>query len=490
MRRWKLGICSVLVIIFLSIVVPVNGQEGVEKHILVYFNPDVTVEDPIAAVSAMKPFANFVGKKLGVTFEPYFFKKKVDLERFMTENKVTFGIFSQMYIVENYKKLNFEPILIVQKEGQPYYRKVILVRADSGYETLDDLKGKTLSTTALGEDNIPFLNKVVFRDEINVSEHFGKMQIVDSANSAIMAVLYKQADAAAANYLNFVFLKELNPQVDKQLKSIYTSARTPLPGFVYFKDNCPTELRDKASQEMLVMHENPIGQQTMLAFQVEAWSKATLDNWKETAELLGLSLTDQGSVTIEKEASSTSTVTPPAEQKVETISVEEEKKPREFSIQFSDIRAIEVSDNNVLVITGKVTQEEPGVDSGQVSLYYKLSTGETDTIAMKLVKNSMYEGQITLPKSEASGVEKKSTYTIKPGDTLGKIAKKTLGDSKKYMLIAQLNNITDPNVIFAGTELIIMSGEFHGIDVDYQIHAIDMKGKKFSSRKKFFSVIH
>ncbi len=48
-----------------------------------------------------------------------------------------------------------------------------------------------------------------------------------------------------------------------------------------------------------------------------------------------------------------------------------------------------------------------------------------------------------------------TTYTIQRGDTLGKIAKKTYGDARKYPLIQRANNITDPGRIWVGQVLVI-----------------------------------
>ena len=47
------------------------------------------------------------------------------------------------------------------------------------------------------------------------------------------------------------------------------------------------------------------------------------------------------------------------------------------------------------------------------------------------------------------------TYTVKAGDTLGKIAEKLLGDADKWKEIYEANQdvIKDPNVIRVGMEL-------------------------------------
>lgn len=44
-------------------------------------------------------------------------------------------------------------------------------------------------------------------------------------------------------------------------------------------------------------------------------------------------------------------------------------------------------------------------------------------------------------------------YTVQSGDTLSGIAQKELGDANRYMELANLNGISNPNLIYAGQEL-------------------------------------
>jgi nucleoid-associated protein YgaU len=65
----------------------------------------------------------------------------------------------------------------------------------------------------------------------------------------------------------------------------------------------------------------------------------------------------------------------------------------------------------------------------------------------------------SLPQpSAASGTQR--TYTVKPGDSLSKIAKNFYGNANDYMRIfeANKNTLTDPNEIQAGQELVIPVG--------------------------------
>lgn len=54
----------------------------------------------------------------------------------------------------------------------------------------------------------------------------------------------------------------------------------------------------------------------------------------------------------------------------------------------------------------------------------------------------------------------KNTYTVRPGDSLSKIAKQFYGDSNDYLRIFEANKdkLNDPNKIQIGQELVIPAG--------------------------------
>jgi LysM repeat protein len=68
---------------------------------------------------------------------------------------------------------------------------------------------------------------------------------------------------------------------------------------------------------------------------------------------------------------------------------------------------------------------------------------------------SEQENLAALQTAHSVGEPQVQTYTVKPGDTLGQLAQEFLGDSSRYMEIAQANGIADPNLILVGQELLI-----------------------------------
>ena len=90
-----------------------------------------------------------------------------------------------------------EPIVTVEeKDGTLGYRSVLLVRADSPYQTLDDLRGRTLVFTERLSTSgflIPYYE--LSQRGYDPSQFFGQLAFSGGHPQAVTAVLNKQADA-------------------------------------------------------------------------------------------------------------------------------------------------------------------------------------------------------------------------------------------------------------------------------------------------------
>jgi nucleoid-associated protein YgaU len=74
--------------------------------------------------------------------------------------------------------------------------------------------------------------------------------------------------------------------------------------------------------------------------------------------------------------------------------------------------------------------------------------------AKQLVINTINEANTQETSvTQRSIAPKAKIYTVKTGDTLWKIAQSQLGSGGKYMEIASLNNIANPNIIIPGQTL-------------------------------------
>jgi LysM repeat protein len=58
--------------------------------------------------------------------------------------------------------------------------------------------------------------------------------------------------------------------------------------------------------------------------------------------------------------------------------------------------------------------------------------------------------------------ESMTSYTVQPGDTLGRIARRFYGDASRYPLIVSANRITDPDELAVGQQLVIPDADLAG----------------------------
>lgn len=79
---------------------------------------------------------------------------------------------------------------------------------------------------------------------------------------------------------------------------------------------------------------------------------------------------------------------------------------------------------------------------------------QKDAFFDELKKQTGWENEVDA-HIKVSNMDYYGMYTIQPGDTLSKIAGRYLGDSNKYMQIAEANTdtITDPDNIKAGATI-------------------------------------
>lgn len=92
-------------------------------------------------------------------------------------------------------------------------------------------------------------------------------------------------------------------------------------------------------------------------------------------------------------------------------------------------------------------------------IYYSLDLKEYRIPKIQIQSTNTtktYPNKITQPDTKReSKTVKTTTYIVKKGDTLCAIARKFTGNSNNYKMIAQQNNIVNPNKIQIGQKLVI-----------------------------------
>lgn len=138
----------------------------------------------------------------------------------------------------------------------------------------------------------------------------------------------------------------------------------------------------------------------------------------------------------------------------------DKKKPTQFILTRSTPDGKPLEDVNLKVSIGDFTKTENADDpftmTVSVSLLEYVDYG-TKTVSIKTANiGGKVKAIATISQErEKNNAPAARTYTVKDGDTLWHIAAKYLGSSSKYKDLFNANNLSDPNILKPGTELII-----------------------------------
>ena len=120
---------------------------------------------------------------------------------------------------------------------------------------------------------------------------------------------------------------------------------------------------------------------------------------------------------------------------------------KRYGVDYNDIaKDNNISDPNYILPGQELTINSP--KSNDTSSNVSNSSSISDSTSVSNVTNNSYD----IPGSTSTPEPTTIKYIIQPGDTLGDIAKKYGLD---YNNIAKDNNISDPNYIITGQEIII-----------------------------------
>jgi phosphonate transport system substrate-binding protein len=142
------------------------------------------------------------------------------------------------------------------------YRSFIIVKADSPYKTVADLKGKNLALVSASSTSGNLIPKVELGKQLNtkLSQHFGSLFYAGSHTASALAVLQGRADAAAVADVTLDWAVDKKEFDDKTFRIIWTSSKLPLDPFAWRKDLLSEELRQKILAALLDLKNTPEGQ--------------------------------------------------------------------------------------------------------------------------------------------------------------------------------------------------------------------------------------
>jgi len=154
-------------------------------------------------VQRHEKFAEYMSRTLGVPVKIFTASAYEGVMQAMAANQIEFAIYGSSSYAGAWKEMNggVIPLLTtLSSNGSTGYYSVIVVRSDSPYKTLDDLKGKTLAFADPNSTSgyaVPYysLKKAGYDPE----KFFGATPFSGAHETGVLGVVNGQYDAAATN---------------------------------------------------------------------------------------------------------------------------------------------------------------------------------------------------------------------------------------------------------------------------------------------------
>ncbi|MFN3349604.1 phosphonate ABC transporter substrate-binding protein [Pseudorhodoplanes sp.] len=160
----------------------------------------VTVENQAATVTRFKPFADYIEKKLGVKVEVFTASDYAGIVQALSAGQIHLGRMGGAAYAAGYidSEGEIEPLVMnVEPNGGKGYHSVLIVRSDSPYKSIDDLKGKSLAWADPNSTSGFLVPNAALRDAgIDPQKHFSRTVFSGGHEQSVLGVLKGNFDSA------------------------------------------------------------------------------------------------------------------------------------------------------------------------------------------------------------------------------------------------------------------------------------------------------
>ena len=240
--------------------------------------------NPAAILEACKPFANYIGKRLNKKVIITIYPELADIVEQIDNGNLHFGIISNLEYVKLAEQRNVKPLAKGLKGNSSCYKAILLVRNDSGINSIGDLKGKKFVYSSKDSSHGYLFPSLLIKTKYHMplEQYFSEIIHTKKDPDGILAVYYKKADVVSASSLTYELMCELKPQMKRKLKVIEYSEPLVFDPIFYFEENFKEKsLIEKSKKEVLNMHNVPEGNQILMMIKIgrlESASNADYDS--------------------------------------------------------------------------------------------------------------------------------------------------------------------------------------------------------------------
>jgi phosphonate transport system substrate-binding protein len=250
-----------------------------EKVLRVGFVP---AEDAQRVMQNAQPIVEILRKRLNMEVQPFVATDYTGVVEALRANKLDIAFLTPASYVLAKNEANIRVILKSERKGIPFYYAAIIVRADSGIRSLDDLRGKSFAFgDALSTTGNVIPRRMLKERGIDPVRHFEQVLHSGGHDATVLAVLHGKVDAGAT-YANspdgsdtawMRYLK--NAEEAKKIRAIAFSEPIPADNLVV-SASLERGLVDQIEQTFIELSSDPQGKKMLRElYQIDGFVPAT-----------------------------------------------------------------------------------------------------------------------------------------------------------------------------------------------------------------------
>ncbi len=224
MKRY-LAIVTLLLLSFLlsPVYTPTSTCSAAKKFNFYFYYPDSILTNLGQLAYAVDIF--FMEGDAEVYFQA--FHHKVDFDRMFKVTQPSLVLLPEWYYRDYRNVLDVTPIMTPTRNGKTEYTKVLVVNKRKPFE-LDELAGRVLAMTPMGQHAVEHLNNDLFPGR-DIAFSACEIIPVGKDADALYALLIGQVDAAVVSAGTITTVVEMNKHMGKLIKVLAESQPVPMP---------------------------------------------------------------------------------------------------------------------------------------------------------------------------------------------------------------------------------------------------------------------
>jgi phosphonate transport system substrate-binding protein len=249
-------------VVLVSLVLALAGcgeaELGTEENpIIMSFVPSGDTQEIVASGNEL---AEMITEKTGLVVEANVGTDFAAVREAMGAGQAHIGWLNTFNYVLAHEKYGVDVGLITERFGSVYYAGQINVRADSGIETLEDLKGKVMCWVDPNSTSGYIIPRIMFQaNGIDPDTDFARTVEAGSHNNVIVQVYNGECDAGASYVDARSSVEEDYPDVEEQVVVLATTTDIPNDSVSFIQD-FPEETRTQIEDALLEIAQTPDGQ--------------------------------------------------------------------------------------------------------------------------------------------------------------------------------------------------------------------------------------